>query len=125
MSGFAVTDMYDYSYMVGVNEIVAGNDLPDGELLSNGYSLNKYAEGGSAANAAVVQAMRESSKRVLYTVLHSRGMDGISANMKVVSVTPWWQAVINYAEYTFAALTVISALLLVLDILGENKKKKK
>ena len=36
MSGFAVTDMYDYSYMVGVNEIVAGNDLPDGELLSNG-----------------------------------------------------------------------------------------
>ena len=45
--------------------------------------------------------------------------------MKVVSVTPWWQAVINYAEYTFAALTVISALLLVLDILGENKKKKK
>ena len=125
MSGFAVTDMYDYSYMVGVNEIVAGNDLPDGELLSNGYSLNKYAEGGSAANAAVVQAMRESSKRVLYTVLHSRGMDGISANMKVVSVTPWWQAVINYAEYTFAALTVLSALLLVLDILGENKKKKK
>ncbi len=124
MSGFAVSDMYDYSYMVGVNEIVAGNDIPDGELLSNGYSLKPYAEGGAAENAAVVQAMRESSKRVLYTVLHSRGMDGISSNMKVVSVTPWWQATLNYAEYALIALTALAALLLILDIAGIGGKKK-
>lgn len=124
MSGFAVSDMYDYSYMVGANEIAAGNDIPDGELLSNGYSLKPYAEGGTAANAAVVQAMRESSKRVLYTVLHSRGMDGISSNMKVVSVTPWWQATLNYAEYTLIALTALAAVLLVLDIAGIGGKKK-
>ena len=125
MSGFAVSDMYDYSYMVGANEIVAGNDLPDGELLNNGYSLKPYAEGGSSANAAVVQAMRESSKRILYTVLHSRGMDGISSNMKVISVTPWWQATINYAEYTLIALSAIAAILLVLDMAGISLKKKK
>lgn len=124
MSGFAVSDMYDYSYMVGVNEIVAGNDIPDGELLSNGYSLKPYAEGGAAENAAVVQAMRESSKRVLYTVLHSRGMDGISSNMKVVSVTPWWQATLNYTEYALIALTALAALLLILDIAGIGGKKK-
>ena len=125
MSGFAVSDMYDYSYMVGANEIAAGNDIPDGELLTNGYSLKPYAEGGNAANAAVVQAMRESSKRVLYTVLHSRGMDGISSNMKVVSVTPWWQATLNYAEYTLMALTALAAVLLILDIAGIGKKEKK
>lgn len=125
MSGFAVSDMYDYSYMVGANEIVAGNDIPDGELLTNGYSLKPYAEGGAAENAAVVQAMRESSKRVLYTVLHSRGMDGISSNMKVVSVTPWWQATLNYAEYTLIALTALAAVLLILDIAGIGKKEKK
>lgn len=124
MSGFAVSDMYDYSYMVGANEIVAGNDIPDGELLSNGYSLKPYAQGGAAENAAVVQAMRESSKRVLYTVLHSRGMDGISSNMKVVSVTPWWQATLNYAEYTLMALTALAAVLLILDIAGIGCKKK-
>ena len=124
MSGFAVSDMYDYSYMVGVNEIVAGNDIPDGELLSNGYSLKPYAQGGAAENAAVAQAMRESSKRVLYTVLHSRGMDGISSNMKVVSVTPWWQATLNYAEYTLMALTALAAVLLILDIAGIGCKKK-
>ncbi len=79
MTGFVVTDMYDYAYMVGVHEIVAGNDIPDGELLKAGYSLDAYAEDGEAANAAVVQALRLSAKRVLYTVLHSRGMDGIAA----------------------------------------------
>ena len=125
MSGFAVSDMYDYSYMVGANEIAAGNDIPDGELLTNGYSLKPYAQGGAAENAAVVQAMRESSKRVLYTVLHSRGMDGISSNMKVVSVTPWWQATVNYAEYTLMALTALAAVLLILDIAGIGKKEKK
>ncbi len=125
MSGFAVSDMYDYSYMVGANEIAAGNDIPDGELLTNGYSLKPYAKGGAAENAAVVQAMRESSKRVLYTVLHSRGMDGISSNMKVVSVTPWWQATLNYAEYTLMALTALAAVLLILDIAGIGKKEKK
>ena len=125
MSGFAVSDMYDYSYMVGANEIAAGNDIPDGELLTNGYSLKPYAQGGAAENAAVVQAMRESSKRVLYTVLHSRGMDGISSNMKVVSVTPWWQATLNYAEYTLIALTALAAVLLILDIAGIGKKEKK
>ena len=125
MSGFAVSDMYDYSYMVGANEIAAGNDIPDGELLTNGYSLKPYAKGGAAENAAVVQAMRESSKRVLYTVLHSRGMDGISSNMKVVSVTPWWQATLNYAEYTLIAITALAAVLLILDIAGIGKKEKK
>ena len=79
MRGFAVTDMYDYAYMVGANEIVAGSDIPDGELLRAGYSLAAYAEDGETPNAAVAQAMRQSAQRVLYTVLHSRGMDGITA----------------------------------------------
>lgn len=76
LSGFVVTDMYDASYMVMVHAIVAGNDIPDGELLPAGDSLRVYGEDGETPNAAVVQAMRESAQRVLYTVLHSRGMDG-------------------------------------------------
>lgn len=76
LSGFVVTDMYDPSYMVMANALVAGNDIPDGELLPSGYSLRVYGEDGETPNAAVVQAMRESARRVLYTVLHSRGMDG-------------------------------------------------
>ena len=80
MKGFAVTDMYDGSYMIGANALAAGNDLPDGEWAKSGYSLKPYREDGDRANAAVVWAMRRSAKRILYTVLHSRGMDGISTN---------------------------------------------
>lgn len=76
MDGFAVTDMYDSSYMVMANALVAGNDIPDGELIPTGYTLKTFAEDGERPNSAVVKAMRKSAKRVLYTVLHSRGMDG-------------------------------------------------
>ncbi len=121
MDGFAVSDMYDSSYMVPVHEIVAGNDIPDGEL--DASSLAPYAPNGSNPNAAVAQAMRNSAKRVMYTVLHSRGMDGISHNTKVVSVTPWWQSTLNVAQWTLLALTVVAAALLLLDIYKERKQK--
>ena len=121
MDGFAVSDMYDSSYMVPVHEIVAGNDIPDGEL--DAASLAAYAPGGATPNAAVAQAMRDSAKRVMYTVLHSRGMDGISQYTKVVSVTPWWQTTLNAAQWTLLGLTVLAAALLLLDIYKEKKKK--
>ena len=120
MDGFAVSDMYDSSYMVPVHEIVAGNDIPDGELSLD--NLSAYGPKGAKANAAVAQAMRLSSKRVMYTVLHSRGMDGISPYTKVVSVTPWWQTTLNVAQWALLGLTVLAALLLVLDIAKEKKK---
>ena len=120
MDGFAVSDMYDASYMVPVHEIVAGNDIPDGELSLD--NLSAYGPKGAKANAAVVQAMRTSSKRVMVTVLHSRGMDGISPYTKVVSVTPWWQTALNAAQWSFLGLSVLAALLLVLDIVKEKKK---
>ena len=122
MTGFAVSDMYDSSYMVPVHEIVAGNDIPDGEL--DLTSLNAYGPKGSTPNAAVAQAMRESTKRVMYTVLHSRGMDGISEYTKVVTITPWWQMALNIAQWTLLALSVFALALLLLDIYSPKKAKK-
>ena len=122
MKGFAVSDMYDSSYMVPVHEIVAGNDIPDGEL--DLASLTPYGPKGSNPNAAVAQAMRESTKRVMYTVLHSRGMDGISEYTKVVTITPWWQLALNIAQWTLLALSVFALALLLMDIYGNKKAKK-
>ena len=122
MDGFAVSDMYDSSYMVPVHEIVAGNDIPDGEL--DLASLSAYGPKGSNPNAAVAQAMRTSTKRVMYTVLHSRGMDGISEYTKVVSITPWWQTALNVAQWSLLGLSVIALALLLLDMYGKKKPKK-
>lgn len=122
MDGFAVSDMYDASYMVPVHEIVAGNDIPDGEL--DLASLSAYGPKGSNPNAAVAQAMRTSTKRVMYTVLHSRGMDGISEYTKVVSITPWWQTALNAAQWSLLGLTAIALALLLWDMYGKKKTKK-
>ena len=119
MSGFAVTDMYDTGYMVKVHEVLAGNDIPD-NLVGEDISEFKNYEN----NPVVVNRLRESSKRVLYTVLHSRGMDGISANSEVVAVTTWWQWILIITQWTSLVLTVVFGALLTLDILKEKFGKK-
>ena len=120
MSGFAVTDMYDNAYMVKVHEVLAGNDIPDNLV---GEDIKEFA--AYESNPVVVNRLRESSKRVLYTVLHSRGMDGISANAEVVPVTTWWQMTLNVTQWTTLALTVLLAALLTLDISKEKRAAKK
>ena len=123
MEGFAVSDMYDASYMVPVHEIVAGNDIPDGEL--DAANLAPYGPNGSNPNAAVAQAMRTSAKHVMYTVLHSRGMDDISEYTKVVSITPWWKTALNVAQWTLLGLTAVALAWLLLDMYGKKKPGKK
>lgn len=125
MEGFAVTDMYDDTYMVKVHEVLAGNDIPDNYVGDDVSQFAAYGPNGTNPNALVAQALRASSKRVLYTVLHSRGMDGISPNTKVVSVTPWWQMTLNIAQWTLCALTAIALIVLLLDIAGIGGKKGK
>ena len=120
MSGFAVTDMYDNAYMVKVHEILAGNDIPDNLVGEDTKELAGYEN-----NPVVVNRMRESSKRVLYTVLHSRGMDGIDSNSEVVRVTTWWEMILNVTQWTTLALSVIFGALLMLDICKEKGLCKK
>ena len=117
MSGFAVTDMYDNAYMVKVHEILAGNDIPDNLVGEDTKELAGYEN-----NPVVVNRMRESSKRVLYTVLHSRGMDGINDNVRIVSVTPWWQTALNVTQTVMIVLALASTAWLVLDMMPKKKQ---
>lgn len=116
------------------HEVLAGNDIPDnfpgttgtavdtsgGGLL--GYEFADYGPNGKTPNAQVARALRESSHRILYTVLHSRGMDGISSNTKIVSVTPWWQMVLNVVQIVFVVLSIATLALLVVDMLPRKKE---
>ena len=135
MTGFAVTDMYEGDYMSKPHEVLAGNDIPDnfpgttgtgvdtasgGDL---GFEFAAYGPDGATPNAQIAQAMRESSHRILYTVLHSRGMDGIGANTRIVAVTPWWQTALNVTQIVLAVLSVLALALLVADMIPSKKKK--
>ncbi|MEG0047820.1 MAG: glycoside hydrolase family 3 C-terminal domain-containing protein [Clostridia bacterium] len=137
MTGFAVTDMYDSIYMSKPHEVLAGNDIPDNYPGVTGTGTNAdtnadglgaefaaYGPNGSTPNAQLAQAMRTSAQRILYTVLHSRGMDGLSPDIQIVSVTPWWSTALNTAIYVLAGLSVLATAFMVLDIAKRGKRRK-
>lgn len=136
MTGFEVTDMYDGSYMSKPHEVLAGNDIPDnypgttgtvttGGASDLGYEFAAYGPGASHENAQIARAMRESAHRILFTVLHSRGMDGISSDTRVVQITPWWTTVLTAAQVVLAILSLFGVVILILDIAGITLGKKR
>ena len=91
MTGFVVTDMWTIGYsdedMPGF--LMAGCDLPDGELGAKGATnpYDKYKTGYSN----VAWQMREAAKRTLYSTLHSNAMNGFDSSTKIRSITPKWE----------------------------------
>lgn len=69
----------------------------------------------------MVNAMQEATKHIFYTVANSNAMNGVSANMQVVEIRPWWQNAIVAADVVFGVLAAGSIFMLVKAI----KKGKK
>lgn len=98
MKGFAVSDWYDSRYMGLGAGILAGNDLPDGTREAS--ELNKYKTG----YGELAWAMRESVHRILYTVVHSSAMNGISSNTVITTLKPTWIGVLKGVRTTVCVL---------------------
>lgn len=140
MSGFAVTDMWNKTtevYMSKPHEILAGTDVPDGFLgrvdsdtkvsdITEDILISElapYGPGREKESATMAWAMRDSAHRVLYTVVHSRGMDGIASGSKIEKVTPMWQTALDVSKKVFAVLTLAAAILMVMDMIQRRKKE--
>ena len=110
MPGFVLTDFSNNNnFMDVLNGLMAGGDgwdCNDGSKWT--AKLLEYKD-----NPTVVSAMREATKRILYTVANSNAMNGVSANMQVVEVTTWWQTAIVAADVVFGILAAGSILMLV------------
>lgn len=125
MTGFAISDFWQSSYMNLVGGILNGNDLPDGTTSSSGAdsALMAYKTGYSE----VGWAMRESAHRLLYTVVHSNAMNGISSDTIIINVTPTWQKLLKGLTISSTVFFIISFLGLAFSeilILKERKKVK-
>jgi beta-glucosidase len=123
MRGYNVTDSY-MGYMHIGSCVLAGNDLP----LAQDSDLKNYQTGYSK----IAWAMRDSVHNILYTTVHSRAMNGISSNMRVVSFQPEWQYYLEYYTPIVKKFAIISILLyfsmeLFVDnpLLFERRKKPK
>ena len=113
MPGFILTDFSNNNdYMDVLNGLMAGGD---------GWDCNDGAKWTEKLvqhkdDPTVVNAMREAAKRILYTVANSNAMNGVSANMQVIEIRPWWKNAIVAADVVFGVLAAVSILMLVKTI---------
>ena len=114
MKGFGLTDfsgnaqfesygLYMKTFDVA-RGLLAGTDCWDSSSMSWTNDLNKLYKN----DPDIVQAMRQATHRILYTVANSNAMNGLSANQQVVAVTPWWQTALYVVCAGMGAMTVVS-----------------
>ncbi len=92
MTGFVVSDYFNTNYMTVPVGIMNGNDLPD-NAGSIGDDLNNYAPGTGYGEFA--WEMRESAKRILFTVVQSNAMNGITTGTRIKYIDPTWPQVLE------------------------------
>ena len=100
--------------------------LTDEQLRDKTREYKKRLAEGATLDDLLPEAfatVREAAKRVLNTVVNSRGMDGISQYTRVVREATWWQLTLNIAQWALGALTAVAFVLVVLD--GKKKGAKK
>ena len=105
--GYVITDYAGggLQYMTLLDGIMAGTDC---WLLNGEMSFSQYQN-----NPTVVSAMRQATKRILYTISNYCDiMNGMDTGTRVVQVIPWWQAIIYGVDAAVAVLLVGSLVML-------------
>lgn len=119
MKGFVVSDMFKGRYK---NEqlpafLMAGCDLPDGDLADDGV-YDAYQTGYSE----VVNRMRLAAKRILFATVHSNAMNGLSPSMKIVPVVVAWQVALKCVTVALGVLLAASVVGFVLGHLPQDEQ---
>ena len=126
MDGFALTDfsgnaqfeaygLYLKSFDVAWG-LLGGTDSWDSSSVTWTNDLNNLYKD----DPDIVQAMRQASHRILYTVANSNAMNGISTTQQVVAVTPWWQTALYVLCGAMGVMTVFSG---VKAVMAKKKEK--
>ena len=104
------------SAMSAVDGVMAGTDTFDGN-----WDAGKFKPYEN--NAAVRQALRLAAKRVIYNVVRTNAMNGITVNTRVVPVMPWWQQLLWGITWTFFVIMLASGAMLAVSLVFKFKKK--
>ena len=116
--GINITDWMSGGPMNHLDAIMAGTDSFDG----NGQIGNLSAWKDSKIFAYRV---RESAKRIIYNVLKTNAMNGISSSTRIERVTPWWRKTTIAISWSLAGVTLAFAGLLSFSIYLNIRDKKK
>lgn len=116
MDGMAVTDYSGNDFMDVCLGLVAGQDIWDYSGTKWVDKLNTYKN-----DATIVNAMRQASARILYTVANSNAMNGYTVDTVVTGSLAWWQSALIAADVIFGVLALAAGALLVLTIFSNKK----
>ena len=110
MTGFVVSDFQDtHAWRRMPLAHMNGMDIPDRNYSSYKDIYTPYQKN----HGAVAWAMRESAHKILYTVVHSATMNGISSNTEIIKITPDWINLLGLLESVTLTLTILSWALLI------------
>ena len=114
--GIVVTDYAsaNSAYMFIDAGLQAGSDLwlnTDSEV---------YKIDNAASNPTIVNALRNASHDILYTVVNSSAMNGIDENVQVVKVMPQWQTWLIALD-VFLGIVILGGAFLVTRRIKKNK----
>lgn len=115
---FATYGIYMKSFDVAQG-LLAGTNSWDSSAQQWTDELLKLYQG----DPDITQAMRESTHRILYTVVNSNAMNGVTAETKIVSVTPWWKAALICVDVVLGVLVAVSIFMLVKRIKARKAAK--
>lgn len=116
MQGYVVTDSY-MGHMNIASCVVAGNDLP----LDQDARLDNYKDYPNVA-----WAMRSSVHNILYSVVHSNAMNGLSASTRILTLQPEWQYYLDRLVPAALICMIVSILFYIgMDVWSYFGKKKK
>lgn len=130
MKGFALTDFSGNSMLSAAGIMLKSFDVAHG-LLAGTDSWDSSASQWTddlmklyREDPAIVNAMRQATHRILYTVANSHAMNGISEETRIKTVIPWWKMALAALDVVIVLLAVGSITMLVRRILKRKALKK-
>lgn len=117
--GFVQSDGNGYALMSNyVDGLRVGQDI----FMCGGgrHALDDYKD-----SPTIALAMREATHRVLYALVRTNAMNGMTSSTRIVTLTPWWRYAINGLIIGFAVLTAASVGMLVFTIVRGVLRSKK
>lgn len=129
MTSYAISD-YNSSrpYMNPIQGVLYGNDLPDGnpagakggyDYDGNDIRFQNYETG----YGELAWKMRDAIKNVLYTVVNSNAMNGVTGDTSYQTITPLWQKLVPVAQRVTITLLVWAGAAFVLLFVFDLSKR--
>lgn len=115
--GAVITDCsYFCPYMDYPAGILAGVNIWDGS--TDTKSLDGYA-----SNPAMATMVQDTLHRLCYSIGNSASMNGLSANVRFVRITPWWKSLAIGLSIADGVISLASIGMLVWGIVASKKKQ--